>query len=536
MTIIKTQQDQGVQVTKRQLLKSIGMVGGSAAVFTAMQGWDLASASTSKAPPKLSSEGKGKKIVILGAGLSGMIIALEMSKKCYEVEILEAESLAGGRCKSARKGSVIQEEGGEKQVCNFKDGQYFNYGPWRIPAQHLPTLHYCHTLGVELEPLINKSPMAYYYGENIEGSLSGVRARQNDVDYDRQGHIQELLAKALNKGSLDDTVSQEDKEQLIEHLADTGLLNRKNLSYGPSKVRGYSDYPGAGMDLGKFADTYSLTDLFKMPVGRHHDTEDHPVVMFQPVGGMDQIAMALYKNLPNGIVKLNSEVTEIAHSNDGVKIDYKNTETGEMNSVTGDYCVSTIQFPVVTKIKNNFNTDLLNALKTPAGTPAFKQGIQMKRRFWEQDDMIYGGASMSDIPGHSLTAYPSSDLHSNKAGVLLGSYIWGGEAARLSNLSIKDRVQFALDAGEKIHPGNFKKNFNGEAMTMAWHRHKYHLGGWVTWTNRKRRSYIPTIIEGEKRILFSGNNISTIHSGWMVGAIEAAWHTMAELDKRVGQG
>lgn len=536
MTIIKTQQDQDIKVSKRQLLKSIGMVGGSAAVFTAMQGWDLASASTSKAPPKLSSDGKGKKLVILGAGLSGMIIALEMSKKGYEVEILEAESLVGGRCKSARKGSVIQEENGEKQVCNFKEGQYFNYGPWRIPAQHLPTLHYCHTLGVKLEPLINKSPMAYYYAENIDGALNGVPVRQGDVDYDREGHVEELLAKAINKGSLDDVINQEDKERLIEHLANTGLLSRKDLNYRPNQIRGFSDYPGAGMDFGKYSDVYSLTDIFNMPVGRRHENEDHPVVMFQPVGGMDQIAMALYKNLPNGVVKLNSEVTEITHTDDGVKIDYKNTETGELSTATGDYCISSIQFPVVTKIKNNFNKDLLNSLKSPAGTPAFKQGLQMKRRFWEQDDMIYGGASLTNIPGHSLTAYPSSDLHSNKPGVLLGSYIWGGEAAKLSNLSIKDRTQFALNAGEKIHPGNFKENFNGEAMSIAWHRHKYHLGGWVTWTNRKRRRQMPTILKGEKKVLFTGNNISTVHSGWMVGAIEAAWHTMAELDKRIGQG
>ena len=36
-------------------------------------------------------------------------------------------------------------------------------------------------------------------------------------------------------------------------------------------------------------------------------------------------------------------------------------------------------------------------------------------------------------------------------------------------------------------------------------------------------------------MLFTGNGISTIHSGWMVGAIEAAWYTLSELDKRVAQ-
>lgn len=535
--IIKSGNDQNtLNLSKRNLLKSIGMVGGSAAVFSAMQGWNLAEASTSKTPPVLSTEGQGKKLLILGAGLSGMIIAHEMSKKGYNCQILEADNKFGGRCQSARKGSVIKDQAGETQVCNFTDGQYFNYGPWRIPAQHLPTLHYCHSLGVKLEPLINKSPQAYYYAENIEGPLKGVPVKQSDVDYDRTGYVEELLAKAIDQGRLDDMVTAEDKDKLMEHLRNTGLINKRTLSYGPNQIRGFSDYPGAGTDFGKFSDPYALTDLFKMPVGRHHENEDHPVVMFQPVGGMDKIATALFDSLAQGTVTLNAEVSEIIHSEDGVKVSYKDTNTGAIKEASGDYCISTIQFPVVSKIKNNFNTELANAIKAPTGSPAFKQGLQMKRRFWEQDEMIYGGASYSDIPGHSVTAYPSSDLHSNLPGVVLGSYIWGGEAARLSNLSQKDRVELALSAGEKIHPGKFRKNFNGEAVTMAWHRQKYHLGGWVTWSRRKRTRSLPHILKGESRMLFSGNGISTIHNGWMVGAIEAAWYTMAELDKRVAKG
>ncbi len=534
--IIKDNSITEIQISKRQLLKSIGMVGGSTAVFAAMQGWDIAGATEpKKAPPEIASDGHGKKIIILGAGLSGMVAALELSKKGYECQILEADDKIGGRCQSARKGSVIHEIEGERQVCDYDAGQYFNYGPWRIPAQHHPTLHYCHTLGVALEPLINKSPMAYYLGNNIEGPLKGKRLRQGDVDFDRQGHIAELLAKCADQGRLDDMVSVEDRELLLEYLRNQGLIDRRELDYKPNRARGWKYYPGAGEDFGEYADIYKLTDLFKMKVGTHLENEDHPIVMFQSVGGMDRIAHALYNALPKGIVQLNKEVTNIRQTDDGVSIKYKDTKSGNEMTATGDYCISTIQFPVVSKIENNFNTDLQNALKAPAGSPAFKQGLQFNRRFWEQDDMIYGGNSMTDIPGHSVTAYPSSDLHSNGPGVVLGSYIWGGEAARLSNLSVKDRVEFALSVGEKLHPGNFRHHFNGKAMTIGWHRMQYHLGGWVTWTRRKRQRQLPVILKGENRVLFSGNGIATIQNGWMVGAIEAAWLTISELDKRVSQ-
>jgi monoamine oxidase len=524
------------QISKRQLLQSIGMVSGSAAVFTALQGWSLAQASSPhKAPPILSNEGNGKKLIILGAGLAGMVIALEMSKKGYVCQIIEAQDKIGGRCQSARKGSVIEEVGNEKQICNYKDDQYFNYGPWRIPAQHHPTLHYCHTLGVKLEPLINKSPMAYYYSENITGPLKGVPVRQHDIDMDRMGHINELLAKCADQGRLDDMVSQEDKEMLLEYLRDTGLLDTKQLNYRANQARGFSDYPGAGMDFGVFSEPYSLSDVFKIKPAVRLENEDHPIVMFQPVGGMDQIAKAIHNALPSGIVKLNSEVTDIMQNENGVAITYKDTKTGKTVTEKGDYCVSTIPFPVVSSINNNFNDELNDAIKAPTAVPAFKLGIQLDRRFWEQDEMIYGGQSFSDIPGHSTTAYPSSELHSNKGGVLLAAYIWGGEAARLSNLNHIERAEFGLSVGEKIHPGNFRKNYSGNAMSIAWHNHKYQLGGWVAWTRRKRERQLPTILKGENRILFSGNGISTIHTGWMVGAIEAAWYTISEIDKRVGK-
>ena len=532
--IIKDNSNGDIQLSKRQLLKSIGMVGGSAAVYGALQGWNLAHAS-SKTPPKISTEGNGKKIVILGAGLAGMIIALEMSKKGYDCQILEAQSYIGGRCQSARKGHVIHEVEGEKQVCNFTHDQYFNYGPWRIPAQHHPTLHYCHTLGVKLEPLINKSPMGYYMSEKIDGPLKNKPLRQGEVDVDRMGNFAELLAKCADQGMLDEMVTEEDKEAILEYFRGTGLIDRKDLSYGATRIRGYSEYPGAGTQYGELSDPLDFSELMRFKVATRLEFEDHPIVMFQPVGGMDRIAHAIHDALPNGTVTLNAEVTNIMQSDDGVSISYKDLTSGNTETVNGDFCVSTIPFPVVSKIPNNFSKEVDMAIKAPAGMPAFKQGLQFDRRFWEQDDMIYGGNSITDVPGHSVTAYPSSDLHSNLPGVVLGSYIWGGEAARLSNLSIKDRVEFALDIGERLHPGNYRKHFTGNAMTIGWHRHKYQLGGWVMWTNRKRRRQLPTVLKGENRVLFSGNGISTIHTGWMVGAIEGAWHTIADLDKRAAQ-
>lgn len=522
-------------LSKRDFLQSIGMIGGSAAVYTAMQGMGIAHAATAEAPPKLSSEGSGKKILILGAGLSGMALAYEMAKKGYDCQIIEARSFAGGRCQSARKGTVLEEIGGERQVCNFEDGQYLNIGPWRIPAEHTPTIHYCHELGVELEPMINESVHALYYSENIEGPLKGKRLKQIETKIDRDGNVAELLAKAARGGKLDDQFGEEDIERLISYLTGTGLLDRRELNYRANRARGFASYPGAGLDGGELSEPMNFKEVLKVKLGNIYHTADHPAVMFQVKGGMDQLAFALERALKPGMITFNSEVTFINQNPDSVKVTYVDTKTGKETEIEGDYCVSTIPYPVLNKISSNFSEDLIDAIKSARGGPAYKIGLQFSERFWETQEMIYGGSSYTDLQYHGETSYPSADLHGQK-GVMLANYIFGGAGSvALSNMSLEERVEHTLNIGEKLHPGKFRKYYNGEAISYSWHKDKYALSGAAGWFGRGIRKNLPRILEGEPRMLFSGDGASPYNAAWMIGAFESTWATMAEIDKRAAQ-
>jgi monoamine oxidase len=59
-------------------------------------------ASTASAPPALSGSGKGKKVLILGAGLAGMTAAYELEKLGYKVQILGARLPAAAARPPAR--------------------------------------------------------------------------------------------------------------------------------------------------------------------------------------------------------------------------------------------------------------------------------------------------------------------------------------------------------------------------------------------------------------------------------------------------
>ncbi|MBT5765931.1 MAG: flavin monoamine oxidase family protein [Kordiimonadaceae bacterium] len=533
-----TDNSQPSGMTKRSFLQSVGMIGGTAAVMTALQGWEMGFASEMDRPPEMSTDGKGKKVIILGAGLAGMVLAFEMAKKGYKTQIIEALDYAGGRCVSARKGSVIEEVGSEKQVCNFQDGNYVNYGPWRIPAEHKSTIYYCRTLGVPLEVMVNKTGKSYYYYENKEGPFKGVPIRQEHADIDFKGYSTELLAKVADQGALDQLISQEDKEMLLTHLKRSGLIDTKEFNYRANRARGHSSYPGAGTNFGKLSEPYEMADVLSIANASRNETADHPAVMFQAVGGMDQIAQGLKRALKKSQIRYNSEITDIVQDDNGVKVTYKNTKNGRVRSEEADYLISTAPLGVMQKMNINLSEDMAAAIKATSGSPACKIGVEFNHRFWEQNDMIYGGVTSTDIPGHRILSYPSGNLFGSAhgdTGVILGYYPIGGQSVPISNLSMAERTEFALSVGEKIHPGNYRKYFTGESISVAWHKMKYALAGWENWSRRGRTRSFPVMQKGDNRIFISGNIASPALGGWMAGAIEGAWSTMEVIDKRVAQ-
>jgi monoamine oxidase len=228
-------------------------VGGSALLFNTMNAWGMGMNSTAGAPPALTGSGKGKKVVILGAGLAGMTAAYELGKLGYECQVLEARAFAGGRCQTARKGFSLQELGGETQACNFDEGQYINHGPWRIPLHHQSTLHYTRLFEVPLEVMVNDNDHAFVYLENA-GPLSKQRLRPAQLKSDMRGHVAELLAKSVQNNQLDRALTADDKTLLLDYLAHEGQLQGADLRYKGRSGRGFTVNPGAGLTPGTASD------------------------------------------------------------------------------------------------------------------------------------------------------------------------------------------------------------------------------------------------------------------------------------------
>jgi len=83
--------------TRRELISRIAAVGGYSAAVSALGALGLTpqAVASSFTPLQLGSTGKGKNVVVVGAGISGLVSAYELRKAGFNVTILEARDRVG---------------------------------------------------------------------------------------------------------------------------------------------------------------------------------------------------------------------------------------------------------------------------------------------------------------------------------------------------------------------------------------------------------------------------------------------------------
>ena len=116
-------------ITRRQFLRRSAFAVASAGLYQSR---------LSAAVRAVVVSGPAKKVLILGAGMAGLVAGYELSKLGHDVTILEARTRPGGRVHTLRE--------------PFSDGLYAEAGAARIPGNHDLTLKYVKEFAVPLEP------------------------------------------------------------------------------------------------------------------------------------------------------------------------------------------------------------------------------------------------------------------------------------------------------------------------------------------------------------------------------------------------
>ena len=526
-------------LTKRQLLQYVGSVAGAAGVYRTMAALGMLGVSGltgCSSPASSQGPGDGKRVVILGAGIAGLVAAYELDKLGYECTILEATARAGGRNLTVRSGDRMEEFNNTQRVeFDDDDDLYANMGPARIPYHHETILGYCKDFGVSLEVFVNDNRGAFFQSP---GSFGGMPVTGRELHASQRGYIAELLAKAVNRGALDQELTTDDKGNLLTMLEDFGGINSADPTYTGSGSAGYDGrYVNAGLGGAKPVPPLGLQQVlgFDLPWFFLHwgHSLDQQATLFQPVGGMDKIVEA-FKARVGHLIRYESVVKRISNlTGGGVRVAYS-YRGAMMDPFDADYAVCTIPTTVLADIPNNFSQETKDAIAGTLYDSAVKIAFQGKTRFWETEDLIYGGISWTTINDVLQIWYPSNGYHRDK-GVILGAYIFGvrgfdqDTALRFAAMSPSQRLAAAISAGERIHPGYGSKVEAG--VSRAWSEVPFQKGSWPDFG----QAPVEALKQPDGAVHFAGDLTSAL-SGWQEGSALAALAAVEAIQMRAANG
>ena len=517
--------------TRRTFINLVGKAGGYTAVYNTMAAMGLLPLPAYAGPPQLAPEsGRGVRVVILGAGIAGLTAAYELTKAGYECVVLEARDRPGGRAWTLRGGDRVEETDSVQTVeWGGAEHLYFNPGPARLPQHHAAILGYCRAFGVPLEVIVNDNRNALL---QHDAAFEGKPVRQRQVRGDTAGHFAELLAKAINKGALDETLGDLDKEKLLAFVHGFGALG-KDLTYRGSPRAGYEVLPGAGLEFGKLNSPLALKTLTQIPfwqtVTSFPDGFTQAATMLQPVGGMDRIAAAFASRLDRMIV-YNAVVTRVARTGETEARVFYRGRSGAETSIEAPFVLITLPLSTLRRVTVDFSPAYQTAVAAGAGDymASGKIGFYAARRFWEEDEQIYGGISWTsqDI---TQVWYPPTNFH-GRDGILLGAYTWTHQLGeRFAAQSPAERLRRAIEQGAKLHPQYPAEVSHG--ISVAWSKVPFSDGAWCEWSEENKRNAYPVLLEPDGPFFLAGEHLSNVPA-WQEGAILSAHKAVTAITAR----
>ncbi|MEN2399057.1 FAD-dependent oxidoreductase [Flavobacterium sp. MC2016-06] len=535
---------------------------------------------------------KPKDILIIGAGMSGMVAAAMLKQAGHKVTIVESNTRVGGRIKTFR---------------NSKDKKYFEddtvygeAGAMRIPTIHQMVLKYIDKLGLKTEPFyylsVDKAQAIAHQADPAKPEpevtrnslfyMNRKRVVQNKYipkDENEIVDVNELLD--FNLGNSENMRADELMTKLIKPLKDFIAENpEKNW---PLLIERYGEY-----SMRRFLKEHSMysENAIEM-IGVIQNLESRMAYDFiqsfieqniikdstrfmEIVGGCDMLPNAFFKahNLEENTY-FDCRMTKMMLVNEKVKIQvdievqrdfqfyedagFKALKT-PVSDMEFDEIIVSIPFSALRHVyvTPQFEQQKRKAIRELHYDSATKILLEFREKWWQEAPYnIVGGGTITDF-SNRFTYYPSNDLGSNGHGVVLASYCWSDEASRWDSMDDDDRYFYALKNLAIMHTDDEKeqqriidlavisssiKDRKGKtgkligAATQSWMRDPYAYGEAAIFNPGQlqllQRDIISTDWEGKAH--FAGEHTSLKHA-WIEGAIESGIRTALEVNENTG--
>jgi monoamine oxidase len=454
-----------------------------------------------------------KSIIVIGAGLSGLVAGSLLKDAGHNVRILEASSQVGGRVYSIR--------------APFTDGLYLNAGAMRIPESHHLVLAYSRKFGLQLQPFINETPEDIFYVNGVKAKLRNYLSNPDILRYpvgpqERGRTAQQLLDMAVRP--ILDFIRQDPKRNWPQVVKAYDRYSMEGfLKYGgPAYSDGAVEMMGVLLGIGGFIEE-SFLDIwrFLMPLQDHR--------FYQIAGGNDLLPLAFVPKLRDNIL-LQHKVTRITQHSNGVTVHSEHERTLNASSFTSDLALVTVPFTVLKRMeiepRNLFSQQKWKAIRELHYILDTKTGLEFKSRFWERSGQL-GGRTITDLPIR-FTYYPSNGIGTQGPAVILASYTLGDDVMTWDGLSVDERFRYVLKNLAGIYGDQVYREFV-RGTSFSWSQNPYSCGDWVIFKPGQQSELFSSISAPEGRVHFAGEHTTLTH-GWMQGAIESGLRVAAEVN------
>lgn len=451
----------------------------------------------------------GKKVIVAGAGITGLCCAYELMKAGFDVTVLEASGRYGGHVFTGRDG--------------LSDGLYADYG-----ADHITKPGYERFFDYVDEFKLNAIPYP-----NAEGS---------DANYDPNA-MRMIGGKFYTAEMMRDPVvltkfGFSDRE--VKFLSQNPFYALRSLFLDPylGKFKDANQPFGVGYDdLDKIpiADIYkkegaspaalrflggrhtsALYTLWRMAVMKMRGIPASEGDTYHLAGGNEQLPIAFAKRLGNRL-KLNHPVLSIKHDSKGVTVKYKAFGYDEEKEMAADVLVNCITLPIFKNIpvspplspEKQYVVDNL-----PYSSHPFYV-FEASTKFW-LDDGLKSINMEFEHPDISQIWLETNNIDSSR--IILKAFGPGGLSP-----------QRVLAAFRSVYPG--KHDTIEQALTKDWTTDKYAPACEMEpFPLGEMHKFWPQIMLPEGRIYFAGTYADNMSRG-MESCLRSAQRVAQEIGK-----
>jgi monoamine oxidase len=465
----------------------------------------LAMAGSAAAAPRLPTL-SGKRVVVLGAGLAGLAAAWQLQQHGYDVTVLEAQNIPGGRVKTIRK--------------PFRNGGYAEAGAVRIYDNHRWTRKYIGLTGLESKLRAYEddvgSHLWYLDGKRFvtpgEWPLPGLSEQERRDPFAMVGTYWGPGFKAVGDPT---RAGYPDAEARALDAYTMQEFFRKNGA-SDAWIKVLLATEGDFRRLSALA----VTALEGAPNdGQHAKT-------FGLVGGNDQLPIALAAKL-GGAVKYNSAVRKLMHDADSVTVTVRDSRG--QHEIKADHCVCTLPFPLLRQVEiaPAFPPQKMEAIRHYDLIGIARVSMQTRTRFWRNDPLgALGGLNMVGTDTAVERIWNTSSMQPDAQRGMLHAYMFDQNASDFARIPAADRLAHTLQAAAKFLP---QLPAEVEASYIkVWQEDPWQLGAIAAPKPNQFHWIWPAARRAEGRVHFGGEHTS-IWIGYMNGALESGERCAQEI-------